>query len=135
VKSGTAVLDASVLVRATVAADRDARDWLRAVELGEVAGLVPDLLWIEYANALLGYIRGGFVAAPDAAELLSAVELLPVTTYPDSQLGSAALAIAVERGLTVYDAAYVALAEASEATLVTADRRLAEAYRLVELLA
>ena len=58
-----------------------------------------------------------------------------MTTYRDSELASAALAIAVERGLTVYDASYVALAEASEATLVTAHRRLAEAYGLVELLA
>jgi len=43
--------------------------------------------------------------------------------------------VAVERGLTVYDASYVVLAEAHEAPLVTADRRLVGAYDRVELLA
>jgi predicted nucleic acid-binding protein len=42
-------------------------------------------------------------------------------------LAPAALALALARGLSVYDAASVALAEASDAILVTADRVLAAA--------
>jgi predicted nucleic acid-binding protein len=45
-----------------------------------------------------------------------------------------AMAVAFERGPTVYDAAYVVLAEALEAPLVTADRRLAEATSTAVLL-
>src|SRR4051794_24470130 len=47
----------------------------------------------------------------------------------------AAIAVAFERGLTVYDAAYVVLAEALDAPLVTAERRLAEATERAVLLA
>jgi predicted nucleic acid-binding protein len=38
-----------------------------------------------------------------------------------------ACALAVRHGITTYDAHYLALAEAEDAVLVTADRRLAEA--------
>lgn len=38
-----------------------------------------------------------------------------------------AMAVALDRGLSVYDAAYVVLAEALDAPLVTADRQLANA--------
>jgi predicted nucleic acid-binding protein len=37
--------------------------------------------------------------------------------------------------ISTYDACYVALAEAADATLVTADRRLADAYDRVQLVA
>ena len=47
----------------------------------------------------------------------------------------AALPKARVTDLSVYDACYVVLAEAADAVLVTADRRLAEAYDRVELLA
>jgi predicted nucleic acid-binding protein len=46
----------------------------------------------------------------------------------------AAIAVALERRLAVYDAAYVVLAEALDAPLVTADRRLAEATEQAVLL-
>ena len=40
-------------------------------------------------------------------------------------LADTALAVAIARSLTAYDACYVVLAEALDAPLVTADRRLA----------
>ncbi len=59
----------------------------------------------------------------------------PLRTRPVADLALPAFVVAVERGLTVYDASYVVLAEAHEAPLVTADRRLADAYDRIELLA
>jgi len=46
----------------------------------------------------------------------------------------AAFALSLERGLTVYDAAYVALAEAADAVLITADRTLAGVAMRAKLL-
>ena len=45
-----------------------------------------------------------------------------------------ALSLAVDRGVSGYDAMYLALAEATDAALVTADRRLAAAATRSELL-
>jgi predicted nucleic acid-binding protein len=45
-----------------------------------------------------------------------------------------ALAVALERDLTIYDASYVTLAEAADAVLVTADRRLGQAAKRTSLL-
>jgi predicted nucleic acid-binding protein len=44
-----------------------------------------------------------------------------------------ALGLAISRGLSVYDACYAVLAEAEDAVLVTADRRLAASVPRAEL--
>jgi predicted nucleic acid-binding protein len=51
--------------------------------------------------------------------------LCPRSVRTDSELAAAALGTAIERGLSVYDAAYAVLAEAEGALLVTADAGLA----------
>jgi predicted nucleic acid-binding protein len=53
---------------------------------------------------------------------------------PSVRLARASLAAALELGLTSYDASYVVLAGAFDATLITADRRLAAAYDKAELI-
>jgi predicted nucleic acid-binding protein len=50
-------------------------------------------------------------------------------------LAIAALPRALASGLSGYDALYLVLAEAADATLVTADRRLAAAASRAELIA
>jgi len=135
VKSASAVIDASVVVRATVEQDGAAQDWVQAVASGKVAGHVPDLIWLEYANALTRCVRQAVTSAEEAREMLELALQLPLTAWPLGQLAVAAFAVSVERGLSAYDASYVVLAEAHDATLVTADRRLATAYDRVELLA
>jgi predicted nucleic acid-binding protein len=52
-----------------------------------------------------------------------------------AELAAGSLAVALERGLSVYDACYAVVAEVEKAVLVTADRRLAEGARSPELLA
>ncbi|HSC92181.1 MAG TPA: type II toxin-antitoxin system VapC family toxin [Gaiellaceae bacterium] len=88
---------------------------------------MPALLNVEVANALLGYRRSDRLSLDDAAGVLHAVRALPVQRMPLRVLTTAALAVAVERGLSVYDACYVVVAEALEAPLLTADSRLADA--------
>jgi predicted nucleic acid-binding protein len=68
-----------------------------------------------------------------AAELVTRCLELPLAVRPARDLVPAALVRGLQLELTVYDAAYVVLAEAAGAVLVTADRELAQAYERVEL--
>jgi predicted nucleic acid-binding protein len=135
VSSANVVFDASVLVRATIEGKQEAQRWVRALAAGDIWGLAPDHIWIEYASAVRGYVRHAYIAPPDAHQLVSHVIHLPLETCAGHNLAAAALAVAIERNISTYDACYVALAEAADATLVTADRRLADAHHRVELVA
>jgi len=108
-----------------------------AVEaLGEAdRKLAPDLVLSESTNTLVKYCRGGLLARADAAVLLGEILALPLEIRSSRSLLPAALTISLERGITAYDACYVALAEAAHAPLLTADRRLAAAYERSELIA
>jgi predicted nucleic acid-binding protein len=59
---------------------------------------------------------------------------VPLRVVSLRSLAVDALALAREIGLSVYDATYALLAEATGATLVTADRRLAAAVERVALI-
>ena len=81
---------------------------------------------MEVANALVGYVRVGDVDADEAASRLDDVLDLPLEVHSSRILAAQAHALAVARGISAYDASYLALALGYDATLVTADRRLAE---------
>jgi predicted nucleic acid-binding protein len=122
-----AVVDANVFVRATVESDSEAQSWLDAVDVGRVEAFVPDLVYAEVANAVVRYVRAGEVDGDLAIELLSGIHQIPVLPRPNRSLFGFAFAIAMRENLTAYDAHYLALAEAEDAVLVTADRDLAAA--------
>jgi predicted nucleic acid-binding protein len=128
------VLDASVVVRALVGADSAAAEWVAGLGDEETVASEPDLLFVEVAQALLEYSRSGWLPANVARSHLELVTLLPLTVWPSHELAAVALDVALARNLSVYDACYAALAEAEDAVLVTADRRLASAAQRVELL-
>jgi predicted nucleic acid-binding protein len=132
----TAVFDASALVRALpqVGDEVAAAAWVEEAVVGRVRATVPDLVYGEVANALLGYVRARRVAPADAQTALRLIVELPLRTVSLKTLATDALALAQEIGLSVYDAAYVVLSQATSATLVTADRRLAAAVDRVALL-
>lgn len=119
------VIDSSVAVKWFV---RDgepdvekARLLLDAHLAGDRVIAVPPHLMIEVLNALR--FRGLDTTDLQAAAhwLLDArLEIMPI-----GPLAVRAASVAVEHGLTVYDAAFVALAESLDAELVTADRRFA----------
>jgi predicted nucleic acid-binding protein len=130
-----AVLDASALVRGTAAADDPAAEtWLAAVATGDVEGLVPDLAFAEAANAFRGYVRAGDLAADDARAKLALIVELPLKVASLRSLVLDALATALDRGVSVYDACYIVLAETADAPLVTADAQLARAATRAALL-
>lgn len=95
---------------------------------GRVKIVTPPLLYYEVGNILLfGRARLPIEQAVDAlADLFS----IPLEVPPPSQLNAdVTLRLASLRGLSYYDATYVALAEMLDCSLITADRRLAERVR------
>jgi predicted nucleic acid-binding protein len=88
----------------------------------------PALLDFEVASALRGHAMGGAlgpVQLDDAVEDFIAfrIERHPMT-------GLLAHLLDLRENFTVYDAAYLVLAQALEAPIVSADTRLREAKRL-----
>jgi predicted nucleic acid-binding protein len=103
---------------------------LEAIEKGTPT-YVPNLWWLETANALLMSERRKRSTQAGTINSLQVIRDLPVK--PDEESGSTAVAKAVllarEFGLTVYDAAYLELAIRKNSFLATADKRLAKAAR------
>jgi predicted nucleic acid-binding protein len=89
--------------------------------------LVPDLIYAESASALTRYARTGKLALERVLAVLATIIELPFEPTPSQLLAVPACALAFRHRITTYDAHYLALAEAEDAVLVTADRRLAEA--------
>lgn len=110
----------------SVGGDDSAAEWIEEVVRGEVDALVPGLAFAEVANAFAVQVRNGAFALADADRALDLVLELPLRRVSLAPLVKEALALAVAKEVSVYDACYLALAEASGSVLVTADRRLAE---------
>ena len=85
---------------------------------------VPDLFYVECTNILWKYVRR-FGYSPEAARQdVADLVRLPLLAVSTADLAEDALALAVEHGITAYDAAYVALAQRLSLPLVTADEAL-----------
>jgi predicted nucleic acid-binding protein len=127
-----AIFDASVFVRALVDGEPIAAQWIdRAID--EVVVTVPSLLFAEVANAFVVYVRAARLSEEGALARLEFTLRVPHHVVEIETLASAALGVAIVRGLSVYDACYAALADAEDVVLVTADRRLAAAVTRAEL--
>jgi predicted nucleic acid-binding protein len=117
------VADASVLAVA-LADDGPDGDQARARLRGERVAL-PELADLEVASVLRRQLAAGALDARRAELALDDLAALPAPRAPHRPL--LARCWQLRDNLTVYDAAYVALAEAMHATLLTADHRLARA--------
>ena len=117
------VVDASVLVTALVDDDADGdagRARLRGEELA-----APELIDLEVVSALRCAVSTS--AMPSRRAFLAIVDLIgmPLVRAPHHRLLTRCWEL--RENLTPYDAAYVALAEALGAPLLTADARMASA--------
>jgi predicted nucleic acid-binding protein len=117
------VADASVLAVA-LADDGPDGDRARARLRGERL-VLPELADLEVASVLRRQLRAGALDARRASLALNDLAALPGRRAPHRPL--LARCWELRDNLTLYDAAYVALAEAMDATLLTGDRRLARA--------
>jgi predicted nucleic acid-binding protein len=84
---------------------------------------VPHLLDLEIAQVLRRYVRSASISAERGAEALADFLDLPLTRYPHFVLLPRVWQM--RHNLTAYAAAYLALAEALDAPLLTRDRALA----------
>jgi predicted nucleic acid-binding protein len=106
------------------------------VELAEVRELdVPEHFHVEAISALRGPLRRGDLSPERADRALDLLLELRVVRHPVAPLARDVWAL--RESLTAYDAAYLALAQAIDAPVLTTDRGLAAAARsagrLVEL--
>lgn len=85
----------------------------------------PHLLDIEVAQVLRRFAAAGELTATRGREALDDLDALPITRYPHDILLPRIWEL--RANLTAYDAAYVALAEALDAPLLTTDACLARA--------
>lgn len=119
-----ALLDTSVVVKWFIHEE----DSDRAVALRHARGRaelllhVPDMLLMELANALryLPVVSAGEVS--QALRLFTGLEIVVIPFDLDVLISSVSLG--VERDLAVYDAYFLALAQALEMPLITADRKM-----------
>jgi len=109
---------------------------LRPQETGVLAAMlaskdvdlhVPMLCDIEVAAGLRRALRRGELSTHRAQLALADLSDLPLNHYEHEPILGRVLEL--YENFSVYDAAYVALAEALGASLLTADRRLARATR------
>jgi predicted nucleic acid-binding protein len=96
---------------------------------GERELLAPDLIVPEFVNVLWKRVRRRECSRAAAAEILSLWDADCPQLVASSDLAARAFGLANELDLSVYDCLYLGLAIELEASLVTADRRLARAAR------
>ncbi len=116
-------VDASVLAVA-LADDGPDGDYARARLRGERL-TAPELVDLEVTSVWRRQVREGAMDARRAALALADLTALPLRRTSHRPL--LARCWELRSNLTIYDASYVALAEALDVTLLTADGRLARA--------
>jgi predicted nucleic acid-binding protein len=118
------VVDASVMAN-LVGDDGQAGRLARTRASHETHLVAPDLVDVETVAVLRKRWRAGDLTARRFKAAIDDLLSLPIDRFPTGPL--MARAYELRANVTPYDAAYIALAESLDATLVTADARLSRA--------
>jgi len=122
------VLDASIALAWAFADESDPRATAALARIRTDEALVPSIWWFEIRNTLVVNERRGRLTEADTAAFLRTLARLAVTI--DRQPGEAeVLTLARRHRLSVYDAAYLELAQRDSVPLATLDRELIGAAR------
>lgn len=123
---GDWVVDASVGVKPYLDEDLSevAESLFQKARAGRASLYIPDLFYNECANIFWKHVRRLEIQADYARRSLRnlvSVDLLPIAS---THLVHDALDLALDFGISAYDASYVALAQKLGLPLVTADQKL-----------
>jgi predicted nucleic acid-binding protein len=119
----TLVVDASVALKWFLA-DEAYRAEARAVLGSGEALMAPDLIVAETCNAAWRGVRVGRMRQDQAEEMARSLPGMIDSLVAGPVLAERAIGLASQLDHAVYDCFYVALAEANDALLITADARL-----------
>lgn len=122
------VVDASVAAKWFLpeAGSDQALSLLSAAQSGNIWLYAPDLLCAETGNIVWQRTRRGEMDPAEARGVIQQLVAIPLRWVSCLELARPATDLGLRWGCTVYDATYLALAEAYDTKVVTADRRLAE---------
>jgi predicted nucleic acid-binding protein len=115
------VLDASALIELLTRSDRGRRVEARVLR-SSASVHAPALIDLEVAQVLRRYVASGQVPEHWARAALDVAAVFPMTRYVHEPLMKRVWEL--KHNVTAYDAAYIALAEALRAPLVTCDAKL-----------
>jgi len=125
-RNAVIVLDASVVVE--LLTNGPLADPLRRDLAGRsVPFLVPHLLDVEVASALRNLSSGQRIDSHRSDQLLAELAALPAERYAHTPLLGRIWEL--RHNFTAYDAAYIALAEATGSVLYTCDEKLRKGHR------
>jgi len=119
------VLDASVVVEILLGGPLAARI-RQLLERGSQPWIVPHLLDVEVISALRNLAASRRIDAHRTQEFLDALASLPVERYGHTPLLERIWDL--RHNFTAYDAAYIALAEATSSILCTTDEKLSKGH-------
>lgn len=114
------IVDASVAFKWLV--EEDDTDIARAL-LGRVDLLAPTLIHAEVANAIWKKRRRGELSSDEELSSLPERLAMVLQTVDETPMMGRALALSLELDHPIYDCVYLAVAEALDQDLVTADHR------------
>jgi predicted nucleic acid-binding protein len=114
------IVDANIVVKWFVAED-DSGAALALRLQGEL--FAPDVMLIEYRNALLNKVRRQAISPNEARRAEREIDSARITILPSAPLLSDAFQLALDLREPIYDCIYLAAAIASDRILVTADER------------
>ena len=125
------VIDASVTLSWFFEDERSVERDALLDQVAESGATVPSLWRLEVANALLVAFRRGSLSASFRDQAIQRLARLPISVDPDTdaRAWTNTLPLAVEAGLSVYDASYLELAIRLGVALASADRKLCEAAK------
>lgn len=84
---------------------------------------VPAFMTMELGNVIAKKIRRKELTRADGTGILKELRHLPLQRHPDDRLFPAAYELALDTQQSLYDCLYLALAEAVDGQLITADRK------------
>jgi predicted nucleic acid-binding protein len=128
------ILDTSVALKFYLPEEghEEAVGLLEAAEAGAAELLAPGTILPESFNAIAQQQRRGLLDEEDARGAWEKLLTAPVYTYAVEDLIERAAAIANETGAIIYDALFIALAEDSQTTVITADDKLLKTLKGTE---